>query len=574
MSSDFKKYLATEVLSEQRTVSYRNVSRALKVHVNAAKRMLYEFYGFQNEKKPGSVYATYLLSGVKKRQQSPLKDNGALNGDHKQEQQRQEQEFEDEPIPSSPPPFTSSMLEPSQQSDKQPTEEGEEREQSPQVRVRTITLVREESLKGGFLDPMDLLRSSAHERRKMERFLALTIDLTRIEIKEQYETISSIHLYSLSPARIQDLVSLTDVGRGLFTDVFAKEDPLEHGKRYGIIQNPEVRRRKGKRPIISQGPAPKFQPVREDAKNPPPRTSAQSSTRQKQQPSKNAAEDTPEEASRPGSRDSTSTTNTPSNNKQPPPSLKRGGSSDLFKAFAKQGNQKPKTSSLAKQDPDTVMKDDDDDDEGESEDEALFLDTGKRTTKKRASDVKKEREDKAAKLRKMMDSDDEEEAEPGVVPANAENENATGTDAVKDEGDEEEVAWSDSDTEKQNKKEASTEKDGDQANSTTATAGSEPKRRRGKRKVTKKRTVKDEDGYLVTKEEVGWESYSEEEPEPAVAPVKKVAPPKSTTTSSFGSNKSQNQSAGSQKGGAGGGGAKSAPKKGGNIMSFFGKKNA
>ncbi|KIW38849.1 uncharacterized protein PV06_08679 [Exophiala oligosperma] len=541
MSSDFKKYLATEVLSEQRTVSYRNVSRALKVHVNAAKCMLYEFYGFQNEKKPGSVYATYLLSGVKKRQQSPLKANGALDGDHKQEQQRQEQEFEDEPIPSSPPPFTSSMLEPSQQSDKQPTEEGEEREQSPQVRVRTITLVREESLK---------------------------------EIKEQYETISSIHLYSLSPARIQDLVSLTDVGRGLFTDVFAKEDPLEHGKRYGIIQNPEVRRRKGKRPIISQGPAPKFQPVREDAKNPPPRTSAQSSTRQKQQPSKNAAEDTPEEASRPGSRDSTSTTNTPSNNKQPPPSLKRGGSSDLFKAFAKQGNQKPKTSSLAKQDPDTVMKDDDDDDEGESEDEALFLDTGKRTTKKRASDVKKEREDKAAKLRKMMDSDDEEEAEPGVVPANAENENATGTDAVKDEGDEEEVAWSDSDTEKQNKKEASTEKDGDQANSTTATAGSEPKRRRGKRKVTKKRTVKDEDGYLVTKEEVGWESYSEEEPEPAVAPVKKVAPPKSTTTSSFGSNKSQNQSAGSQKGGAGGGGAKSAPKKGGNIMSFFGKKNA
>ena len=40
----FKKYLATEILSEQRTVSYRNVSRALKVHVTAAKCMLYEFH--------------------------------------------------------------------------------------------------------------------------------------------------------------------------------------------------------------------------------------------------------------------------------------------------------------------------------------------------------------------------------------------------------------------------------------------------------------------------------------------------------------------------------------------------
>lgn len=379
------------------------------------------------------------------------------------------------------------------------------------------------------------------------------------EIKEQYETISSIQLYSLSPARIQDLVSLTDVGRGLFTDVFAKEDPLEHGKQYGIIQNPNVRRRKGKRPIISQGPAPKFQPVKDEPK--PSRTPMQSSTQQK--PPAKAAGDTPEEASRPSSRDSTSTHT--SNNKQP--SLRRGGS-DLFKAFAKQGNQKPK-SSLGRQDSDTVMKDDD---EGESEDDALFLDTGKRTTKKRASDVKKEREDKAAKLRKMMDSDDEAEpAVPNVEDAAGGDEKAVtsqaGTTDAANEEDEEDVAWSDSDTEKQRqsapKKDASTEKEGDHISTSTAPVGSDPKRRRGKRKVMKKRTMKDEDGYLVTKEEVAWESYSEDEPEPA--PVKKVAP-----KSSFGTNKSQSQSA-SQKGG---GGAKPAPKKGGNIMSFFGKKSA
>lgn len=39
-------------------------------------------------------------------------------------------------------------------------------------------------------------------------------------------------------------------------------------------------------------------------------------------------------------------------------------------------------------------------------------------------------------------------------------------------------------------------------------------RRRGRRRVTKKKTVKDEEGYLVTKEEQVWESFSEDEPEP------------------------------------------------------------
>jgi DNA polymerase delta subunit 3 len=55
-------------------------------------------------------------------------------------------------------------------------------------------------------------------------------------------------------------------------------------------------------------------------------------------------------------------------------------------------------------------------------------------------------------------------------------------------------------------------------------------RRRGKRRVMKKKTVKDEEGYLgkhglalssnirlpspVTKEEAVWESFSEDEPEP------------------------------------------------------------
>jgi DNA polymerase delta subunit 3 len=210
MADDFKKYLAAEILSEQRTLTYRYLSRALKVHVHAAKCMLYDFYETQNSKKPGSVYATYLLSGIKKR---PIH---AVNG-------RKTDYAEDDHIPSSPPPFTSSMLESSQQS----SQAGEEAVK--EVPTRTITLVRQEMLGA---------------------------------VKDQYESISSVHIYSLSPAKIPDLVTLTDSGRSVFAETFVKEDPLQHYKTYGVIQNPEVRRRTGKRPVIPTGPAPKFQPSR------------------------------------------------------------------------------------------------------------------------------------------------------------------------------------------------------------------------------------------------------------------------------------------------------------------------
>lgn len=125
MSSDFKTHLASELVSEQKTVSYRTLARALKVHANAAKCMLYEFYEDQNRRKPGSVYATYLLSGTKTRVE-PVKDatNGKLDGDA--------------PMPSSPPIPSSSMPGPSQQ-ESIPVDHDV-------VKVRTIVLAREEDL--------------------------------------------------------------------------------------------------------------------------------------------------------------------------------------------------------------------------------------------------------------------------------------------------------------------------------------------------------------------------------------------------------------------------------------------
>ena len=106
--------------------------------------------------------------------------------------------------------------------------------------------------------------------------------------------------------------------------------------------------------------------------------------------------------------------------------------------------------------------------------------------------------------------------------------------------------------------------------STAATATTNGGRRRGRRKVMKKKTIKDDEGYLgtshlpeacftifekanlkrtaVTKEEPGWESFSEDEP----------APRQATPVPSAPSNLK---------------GKKAAGKPGqGNIMSFFGKR--
>lgn len=498
MANDSKVYLATEVISEQRAVSYRTLSRALKVHVNAAKCMLYDFHKNENKKKPGSVYATYILSGVKTTSQPAKPTNGHTNGDE-----------DDSMLPSSPPPFTTSMMDPSQE------ENGGDEKERFTVPVTTVMLVREE-----------LLEST----------------------KAQYEKITSIHVYSLSPHRIQDLVTLTDLGRDLFASTFVKEDPLIHNKTYGVIQNSEVRRRKGGRPII-EAVASRFNAVKEDQKPAlsKPATVADNKT----------------VVAKPTLKKESSASDNISKSLAKSSNVKRG-KSDLFKSFAKT-TSKPKLdredTGTSASGTDTKMTDADE--EGESEDEALFLDTNTQkgpTSNKRLSEARKEREDKSAKLRKMMEDDDEESAVPNVEDASGIK---AGAPVVKDSDNDEQMAdgnedaaWSESDTEKQRQKAAAKDNSAKQDEDNVKT---EPKRRRGKRKVMTKKTTKDEDGYLVTKEEAVWESFSEEEPEP-----KKPKPAFPTSSAKASSQPKSTAGKGSVK--PAGSGA------GGGIRNFFGKK--
>ncbi|KAA8901876.1 DNA polymerase subunit Cdc27 [Sphaerosporella brunnea] len=58
---DYADHLLGEVLGEQKLITYRALSRALKVHVHTAKEMLYAFYAAH----PGKVLATYMLTGLR-----------------------------------------------------------------------------------------------------------------------------------------------------------------------------------------------------------------------------------------------------------------------------------------------------------------------------------------------------------------------------------------------------------------------------------------------------------------------------------------------------------------------------
>ncbi|EPY49410.1 DNA polymerase delta subunit Cdc27 [Schizosaccharomyces cryophilus OY26] len=79
-------------------------------------------------------------------------------------------------------------------------------------------------------------------------------------------------------------------------------------------------------------------------------------------------------------------------------------------------------------------------------------------------------------------------------------------------------------------------------------------RKRGKRKVTRKVTTHDDEGFLITKEEQAWESFSEDENEKP----KKVAPPRPKASNPPSRKKSGPQQA--------------ANRQQKSIMSFFGKK--
>ncbi|KAJ5348792.1 DNA polymerase delta subunit [Penicillium brevicompactum] len=435
---DSKVFLAENVLNERRPVTYRSLSRALKVHANRAKQILFEFHRNENAKKPATVHATYVISGIQK-----IPEPAPTNGDA----------IDEDEVMGSSPYLPSSMPNQGDTSDS--------------VTTASIVLVREEDLE---------------------------------DAKATFQSISMIHVYSLEPAALPDLNVLVDASRESAI-THAQDDPLECGKQWGMIQNRNVKRRTGARPPpapAAKAPAVKSKPSTEPtvlAKRPS----------QKEAPPAKAEAVKPEETKSQSSSAADSKTSQASSKASAKPAPKKGS---LFSSFAK---AKPKSKAAA---PEPAAQDVVLDDASEEEAEELFPNSTD-STDKAAEANRASRKEREERLKKMMDDDEaddeempdaDEEPEREITPVEA-------PPPIKPAELKEEV---------------------------TVNGG----RRRGKRQVMKKTTVKDEEGFLVTREEPTWESFSEDEPAPK-KPAVNVPKGKASKPQAQGQ---------------------------GNIMSFFGKK--
>jgi len=320
------------------------------------------------------------------------------------------------------------------------------------------------------------------------------------EAKEEFEEINSVFVYSLESGPIKDTQLLTTCNRDIVTQ-FSSEDPIESYKKYGIPHNPNVKRRNKK-----GAPPPAAPAVAKAAPKPATIKETVIPTTKSKQVSEQS------KAQKPAADTNAST-----------PALRRGDS-DLFKSFAKTKppKAKPNGSGAA-----TPMSED------EVDDEDVVMVEETEENKQKAEAARKARIERELKLREMMEDDDDEPMADAPTVDEAVEEGSP-IDKKPKEPEKQEIV--------------------------TVEGG----RRRGRRRVTKKRTMKDDEGYLgklqftqvvcillihfvVTKEEAVWESFSEEEPVPKKAKTTFSAPPVAK-------------------------GKKGAKPGQGNIMSFFGKK--
>ncbi|KAG6018295.1 hypothetical protein E4U43_005712 [Claviceps pusilla] len=59
-----EKFLTDRLFSEKRPITYRSLSKALDIHVNTAKGLLFQFYQSQSLERKSSLRATYLVYGT------------------------------------------------------------------------------------------------------------------------------------------------------------------------------------------------------------------------------------------------------------------------------------------------------------------------------------------------------------------------------------------------------------------------------------------------------------------------------------------------------------------------------
>ncbi|GAC92510.1 possible DNA polymerase delta subunit [Pseudozyma hubeiensis SY62] len=478
-SSDPTSFLTSCIQRDKKLVTYRLLSRELRIHVDEAKKALAAFY--ESHKDKSNLDATYILIG-KAAFAEPQSDAAAAP------KADEEQPEDGKPIGSSSTPSSST------------------------VPARS------------FLDSRVTQRQTrTNVTRKVIRLVsAAHLD----EAQSSFEQITSCHIYSISPGRLRDATQLTAVQHDLHTQqkYIDTWQQTNRGAELGVIVNPTIKDNYDPTKAIPSLGAPSAPalPASKDNK------SANSSIASKVK-------------TEPDAKTSSTTTATAKATPAAPPASASSKKSGLDWSRAKPKDSEPKPAPVKKEAPSSAKRsstrkallgsDDEDDDDDNSRRKPLLVDDDEddedddkpeklgyaddddsdgdvkmsdpvpsaapRGTGKRAdarSQTKAQEAAQRKKLEAMMDDDDDNDNDVQVVEPSGVSSSATKTGQGKD-----------------------LDPDVPMANSTVTDTmdGTQnaPKRRvRKKRKIgSKKVRTKDERGYTVTKTVDEYESYSSEE---------------------------------------------------------------
>lgn len=279
------------------------------------------------------------------------------------------------------------------------------------------------------------------------------------QAKATFDKITGMHVYSLQPKGLSDVQGLTECNRKIAAD-YASEDPLQTWKQYGTIHNPNVRKRARKTPLPSVAAAKGGEVKGKPAAPAAPASKPAVPDKQTTKATSDSTSRTLKSISEPSKDTSTKAA--------PKPAVPKRESSGIFKSFAKGANKSTKAptdnSTNASPAPPAPPEDeamggmsDDDQDVGANDAEVEVK-----------APSGKSKKDRQAELKAMMDAHDEE------------MEDAVGPDKEKFKEEEADVDAAEPQPDEGGKEDAVVENG----------------RRRGKRKVMKKKTVRDEEGYL------------------------------------------------------------------------------
>ncbi|KAK9236199.1 DNA polymerase subunit Cdc27 [Lipomyces kononenkoae] len=415
-SESYSTFLATRLVHDQETITYRLLSRELKIHTALAKRYLYAFHASSKSIYPDKVHATYLISGQKRPATTATGD--VLMSDV-----------------SSPP------------STLPDTDAGVEEE----IVETVLELVPEEELD---------------------------------DAKSTFRKIAYVHVYSLEPTRLpEDFITLAECGRKV-RDIDLNEDPHAISKTYGVIAEPAAKRQQlgqvasaqPKKPEAILPPRSKAPHAEPEAKQRPP---SKASTLPSPFPPTTAKAD----RDRPSTAEVEASTKSikkekiesPPKKKLASPALKSGSTPSTVIRKTKSRSPTSRSSSQPSQELQSMFSSSEDENDKDEREDLVKTEAEAESPK-----------DVIGSIHESFISD-EIDLSIDKTPAKPKETN------IKSEDVEMESA-------------PQLEEPGEH---TTKISPTKRAHRRGRRKVTKPIHTKDANGFLTTKYEEVWESYSE-----------------------------------------------------------------